>query len=139
MDDIHREGVRVFTFCDDLEDLVIDVGMTLKLFLGGFTTHPDWPVIGSHTTPWMVESNLDFLRASIGYDMKKRSLYKTNITESDIHSGDFLAITRLDGLDEIIMYGSGSRVGHSTMAIWLDNELYVMESQAGWYWPRNGI
>jgi hypothetical protein len=69
MDDIQREGVRVFAFCDDLEDLVADVWMTLKMFLGGFTTHPDWPFIGSHVTPWMVENNLEFLRQSIGYDM----------------------------------------------------------------------
>jgi hypothetical protein len=50
-----------------------------------------------------------------------------------------LAILRLDGLDPIIMYGSGSHAGHSTMALRFDGELYIVESQAAWYWPKTGI
>lgn len=46
---------------------------------------------------------------------------------------------RLDGLDPIIMYGSGSHIGHSTMALRFDGDLYVTESQAGWYWPQTGF
>lgn len=46
---------------------------------------------------------------------------------------------RLDGLDPIIMYGSGTHAGHSTVAMRFDGELYVIESQDGWYWPHNGI
>lgn len=58
-----------------------------------------------------------------------------------IQSGDFLAILRLDGLDPIIMYGSGSHIGHSVMALrfWDDEELYIVESQDGWYWPNHGL
>ena len=46
---------------------------------------------------------------------------------------------RLDGLDPIIMYGSGSHAGHSTMALRFDGELYIVESQAAWYWPKVNI
>jgi len=35
---------------------------------------------------------------------------------------------RLDGLDPMIMYGTGSRVGHNVMALRFDGELYVVES-----------
>jgi len=36
---------------------------------------------------------------------------------------------RLDGVDPIIMYGSGTHAGHSTMALrFEDGELYVVES-----------
>lgn len=45
-----------------------------------------------------------------------------------IRSGDFLAIERFDGLDMIIEYGSGSGVGHSTMALWIDDVLHIVES-----------
>ena len=62
---------------------------------------------------------MEFLENSIGYTMEKRETYRVDLDESEIHSGDFLAITRLDGLDEIIMYGTGSHVGHSTMALWV--------------------
>jgi len=46
---------------------------------------------------------------------------------------------RLDGLDPIIMYGTGSHIGHSTMALRFDGELYVVESQDVWYWPTAGL
>mmetsp|Transcript_28594 Transcript_28594/g.27589 ORF Transcript_28594/g.27589 Transcript_28594/m.27589 type:complete len:156 (-) Transcript_28594:33-500(-) len=37
------------------------------------------------------------------------------------------------------MYGTGSYSGHTTMALRFDGELYVVESQDGWYWPIHGI
>jgi len=37
------------------------------------------------------------------------------------------------------MYGSGTHAGHSVMALRFDGELYIIESQDGWYWPRKGI
>jgi len=141
--DVDAQGVRVFWFCDGVADLVGDFLMTLELFLGGFTTHPNWPIIGSHTTWYMEEANRKFLNRSIGYYMEERPVHRIYLNKTDIHTGDFLAITRLDGLDEIIMYGSGSHVGHSTVAFWSDidgeMDLYILESQAGWYWPRDGI
>lgn len=142
--DIQENGVRVFTFCDGIEELVSDVFMTVELFAGGFGKDPLIPVFGSHTTKYMEESNLKFLyQAMSGYTMEKRPIYKPVVSESEIHSGDFLAVVRLDGLDEIIMWGTGGRVGHSTMALWIEEngtrELYILESQAAWYWPRTGL
>lgn len=46
---------------------------------------------------------------------------------------------RLDGLDPLIMYGTGSHVGHCVMALRSDGELYIVESQDAWYWPTKGI
>lgn len=43
---------------------------------------------------------------------------------------------RLDGLGQIIMYGTGAYLGHNTMALRFDGELYIVESQAAWYWPK---
>ena len=37
------------------------------------------------------------------------------------------------------MIGSGGRSGHSCVCSWIDDELYVLESQDGWYWPKKGI
>lgn len=48
-------------------------------------------------------------------------------------------IMRLDGLDQIIMYGTGSYVGHNTMAMRFDGELYIVESQDAWYWPTPNL
>jgi len=46
-----------------------------------------------------------------------------------------MAVLRLDGLDPMIMYGTGSHSGHSVMALRMDGELYIVESQDAPYWP----
>ena len=46
---------------------------------------------------------------------------------------------RLDGLDPMIMYGTGSRSGHSVAALRMDGNLYIVESQDAWYWPVHRI
>lgn len=48
--------------------------------------------------------------------------------EELIESGDFFSIMRLDGLDPIIMYASGSHAGHSAMALRMEGQLYIVES-----------
>lgn len=75
----------------------------------------------------------------MNYDIKEREIKSYPYDENLIQSGDFISITRLDGVDPIIMYGSGSHAGHSVMALRFDGELYIIESQDGWYWPRHGI
>jgi hypothetical protein len=37
--------------------------------------------------------------------------------ENDIESGGLLATVTLSGLDAILMYGTGSRIGHIAMAL----------------------
>ena len=69
-----------------------------------------------------------FLSETMGYNLVERETQYVEFDESYIQSGDFLAIMRLDGLDPIIMYGTGSHAGHSTMALRFDGELYVVES-----------
>jgi len=46
---------------------------------------------------------------------------------------------RLDGLDPMIMYGTGSHSGHSVAALRMDGQLYIVESQDAWYWPTHRI
>ena len=50
-----------------------------------------------------------------------------------------MMVMRLDGLDQIIMYGTGAYVGHNTMAMRFDGELYIVESQDAWYWPTPNL
>lgn len=42
---------------------------------------------------------------------------------------------RLDGLDPMIMYGSGSHSGHTVMALRMEGDLYIVESTFAPYWP----
>lgn len=48
-----------------------------------------------------------------------------------IKDGDVLMTLRADGINSMIIYGTGSRVGHTCMTLWFDDELYVLESVDG--------
>lgn len=112
---------------------------TLIPFLGGIVDTKNVPIIHSHVPAFIEKANVEWM-AQFNYNMDKRDIKKVEIDESLIKSGDFIATTRLDGLAPLIMYGTGSHVGHSTMALrFPDGELYVVESTDGWYWPGSGL
>lgn len=109
-------------------DTVESIYNSAKAFVGGLTAHPYWPVIGSKVPPYMERANVKFFKEAMGYELKERPITKVEIDPDLIQDGDFVAIMRLDGLDPIIMYGTGSHAGHSTMALRFDGELYIVES-----------
>lgn len=139
--DTNFGGIKTFLFCEGIVHEVESLLRTLTAFVGGVSDKTHLPIIGSHVPKYMEKANVEFLRDAMGYDLVERETKKVEIDESLIQSGDFLAILRLDGLDPIIMYGSGSHIGHSVMALrfWDDEELYVVESQDAWYWPTHGL
>lgn len=51
-----------------------------------------------------------------------------DLSEDEVNSGDFLVITRFDGLDQLIEWGTGSHSGHSAVVFKMDGETYVVES-----------
>lgn len=79
------------------------------------------------------------MKWGVNWDLEERKTQKVEIDESLIQSGDYFAVLRLDGLDPMIMYGTGSHSGHSVMAMRFDGELYIVESQDSWYWPVHRI
>jgi hypothetical protein len=127
--DVNFEGLRIYMFCDGYIDTFISAFKTVLMFLGGLTFNPDGgPVKGSHVPAYMEKANVQFFSEAMNWDLEERTVYDVDIDEVHINSGDFLAIFRLDGLDPLVMYGSGSRAGHSTMALRFDDGLYVVES-----------
>lgn len=134
--EIKTNGFRLMGFCQNIIESLKSIYMTARLFLGGFSVkHAKIP-------EYMEKQNIKFIKEFVGFDYKPRSeAVKDKILDlkNEIKSGDFVAITRLDGLDEMIMMGTGSSIGHTCVAMWIDGELYVVESQDGWYWPNHGI
>jgi hypothetical protein len=126
--DVGYGGIKAFSFCDGMIGEIESIWNFAKCFVGGLSDHTKWPIIGSHVPPYMEKANVEFLSEAMGYTLEPRTTQKVEIDPSLIQSGDFLAIMRLDGLDPIIMYGTGSHIGHSTMALRFDGELYVVES-----------
>lgn len=129
--------------CEPLKDEILSVIQTLKSFIGGLGAHGKNPLTSSQVPEYMEEANKEFLKWGVSWDLEERKTQKVEIDENLIHSGDWLPIMRLDGLDPLIMYGTGSRVGHSVMALWFEEdgkrELYIVESQDAWYWPVHRI
>lgn len=138
--DIQRNGLKIFMFCDGYVDTFMAVFNTMLAFVGGMGIDPNaGPLWGSHIPEYMEKENVKFLNDTMGYELIPREIQEYDYDESNIQSGDYLGIIRLDGLNPIIMYGSGTHAGHSTMALRFDGELYIVESQGGWYWPVHGI
>jgi len=137
--DTHFGGIKAFGFCDGVKESIESIWNFAKAFVGGISDHPYIPYIGTHVPHYMEQANVDFLAQSMGLELEERETKKVEIDPDLIGSGDFFSILRLDGLDPIIMYGTGSHVGHSTMALRFDGELYVVESQDAWYWPTHGL
>jgi hypothetical protein len=140
-DEIRLNGIRFFSFCQGFWTSVKSFLKTLTMYLGGFSTNPSLPIIGSHV-PWYMEAaNVEFLENFVDFKQVPRSAKgtKLNLDKKNIKTGDYIAIHRMDGLDPMIMFGTGSHTGHSAVAAWIDDELYVLESQDGWYWPKHGI
>jgi hypothetical protein len=143
--DIKVNGIRIFAFCDGFLSTIHSLLMTLKLFIGGMGNDPSsrLPILKPEVPEYMEKANIDFLERFVGFKMEKRREQYGNIVldfdEKEIKTGDFIFIFRLDGLDPMIMLGTGSTAGHSAVAAWIDGELHIIESQDGWYWPKRGI
>jgi len=76
----------------------------------------------------------------MGIVMENRTITRVDIPKTEVQSGDFLGIIRLDGLDPMLAWGMGSHTGHTAITLWVDNELYVCESTTNSaYWPVNGV
>ena len=127
-EDFDFGGLKAFIFCENVIKEVESVLRTVELFLGGVSDHPLIPFIGSHVPEYMEKANIHFLSEALEYTMEKREITEVEIDENMIQSGDFISIIRLDGLDPIVMWGTGSYAGHTTMALRFDGELYVIES-----------
>ena len=128
VEDFNFGGVKAFIFCEDLIKTVESVLRTAEAFIGGISDHPLVPIIGSHVPEYMEKENIEFLAEAMEYRMEKREITDVHIDEDLVQSGDFFTILRLDGLDPIIMWGTGSYSGHTVMALRFDGDLYIVES-----------
>lgn len=119
--DIPFNGVDVYLECDDPIDGVESFLGFLAMF-----TQDDFPKL---ITPQFVEEeSIRFLNETMHWVPEVRQIDRVEIDEKLIKSGDFFAETGMDGLAALIEYGTGGRIGHSTMALWFGEELYIVES-----------
>ena len=137
-------GIKIYNFCYGFLPEIASFFETLKCFIGGLSYHPKIPIIGTHIPRYMAKANVSMIKEVMGLEVEKRHINLVDVDESLIKSGDFILIMRLDGIDPIIMYGTGSHGAHCGVLIWFPEEdgteaLYIVESQDAWYWPTKNI
>jgi len=130
--DIQNKGIRVFLFQSDAGTLIANLLKTVELFI---------PVIvGPGVGTTAAEANVEFLSEYAHKDMLPNPTLMDPPSADQVKSGDFFGVIRLDGLDPMLAWAMGSTTGHTTVAMWIDDELYICESTAeGAYWPLSGI
>ena len=128
--EIQVNGIRVFSFCEDLTDNIYSIYKTMKLFLEGFgesiNFFPDFSPEENE------KANIEFLKYYANYTITSRDEYKNVILPVDenlVQSGDFIPVYKISGLGSMIMYLTGSHITHSTIAFRIDDELYILESE----------
>ncbi|EAR84506.2 hypothetical protein TTHERM_00655340 (macronuclear) [Tetrahymena thermophila SB210] len=136
---IEEFGLRVFKTCDKFSNILPDVLLSLGLSLGGLGLNPDIPFFGSKPSWWMEVLNPLFIQQATGYLWLRREDKYVDLDETEVHPGDLIIATRMDGLDQLIQWGTGSRSGHSVTLLEIDGELRTVESQDSTYWPKHGI
>jgi len=99
------------------------------------------PEFTQQVDPRSAKRNVDFMARYPQFQMYERDPLSNRPPPAElVHSGDLLAIIRLDGLDPMLAWGMGSSTGHVTTPLWIDGELFVTESTVvDSYWPTGGI
>lgn len=129
-DDVLRHGLRFFLLPCGLTGTTISLTKTVTMFK-------------SITEEMMFKANAEFFAYKMNWTMPVRQGSPiqefSNLTRDIVPSGSYLAVLRLDGLDPVIAWGIGGHTGHSCVAVWEGNQLWVAESTApdplGVYWP----
>jgi len=132
--DMMERGPRIFLYPISPEAVTVNLARTLALFE---------PCLTKKVGDIFADLNREFLSAFAGIEMNPRSDDAPKILEIPaemIKNGDTFDIMRLDGLDPMIAWAMGAATGHTAVALWRDDELFICESNAvSPYWPVNGI
>ena len=100
-----------------------------------------FPALTVSVNNFLADMNRQFLEHHAGLMVEPRAEpHIIKIQPSLIKSGDTFNILRLDGLDPLIAWAMGSSTGHTAIALWRDDELFMCESNVkSAYWPVDGV
>ena len=127
LDEITVNGLRVFSFCDNIYDTLISLYKTAVFMKTN--PQPSDNVNHSFNLPQFMtkleyseieESHIDFLERYVNLEITRREGLEDVVlpVEQYIQSGDFLGLHEIiSGESCIIQYGSYSAVSHSAIAI----------------------
>lgn len=123
----------IFRVCDQVKQHGISVFLMPSGMLGTLLSLIDVLPLFSNTG-WGQHSNLAFLEKHMGASFEKRSQpWVTTIRKEDIHSGDFLALSKIRGrwgaFETLEKWVSGAFAGHTAVCLKDEKgEVWVAES-----------
>ena len=131
--DMLERGPRIFMYPISPESVTVNLAETLALFE---------PCLTQKVGKIFADLNREFLSAFAGIEMNERDNAPEvlDVPAEMIKNGDTFDIMRLDGLDPMIAWAMGAATGHTAVALWKMDELFICESNAlSPYWPVNGV
>lgn len=127
--DVSLNGVRVFVMPCGTLGSVASILATVSLFV-------------SSDDATLQASNIAFMTQRKLWPSATPFNTTVALDHTLLRSGTYLAITRLDGLDPLVAFGTMGATGHSALVVWdpSDGQLYVTESTDAnpfgrVYWP----
>lgn len=126
------DGIQAYYFCESIVNELESFHIFLAFFVD-FTAEGMLKIVPDYPKVWesldMEAEFLNFINITMEWDWgQPREIRDVDLDPSTVRSGDFLAVTGIDGLSAIIMYGSGSFIDHSVMFLWFEDGLYTVES-----------
>ena len=122
LEDLKQIGVRVFCLAQSMRGTFTDIYKTVQLFRSFVSRGPA-------VSADVEERNVAFLQTFASYNMEGKPEI-AHIEAVDLQSGDLIGVVRLDGLDPTIMWGTGSRLGHTAIILREQDTVWVCESQS---------
>lgn len=128
--DIHKNGLKFFTYCAGPFEVLSSTFMTALLWTGGEGVSPHVPVFGTMPTSYQVEGNQFFLQSFSGQEIQERVITEVVIDFSIMQTGDLLVARRWTGFPTEIMILSGGFASHVAMIVkGSSGDIWVIEAQ----------
>ena len=107
VEQVKQHGVSVFLMPSGMLGTMLSLIDVLPLF---------------SNTAWGQNANLDFLKKHMGATFEKRSQpWQTTINPADVHSGDFLAVSKIrgrwGGFETLEKWVTGAFAGHTAVCL----------------------
>eukprot|EP00347_Sterkiella_histriomuscorum_P020910 403335991 len=131
--DLKKNGVSFYTFCQDWSSFMYSAFEQVGMLAGGLGFSRFIPTMGDHLNNYQRSQNQVFLERAMGIELEDRIIDIVEVDKKLIKSGDLFLIRRLDGVQPFLMMSSGSHIGHAAMALWEQDELWIIESQDAQY------
>lgn len=94
---IKDQGLNVFMFCESFKDEIISLYTTIRAFFGGMGMHGKIQPWQPKVPDYMTNAAVKFMKWALQWELKERKTKYVTIDKNLIHSGDFIAVLRLDG------------------------------------------